>query len=72
MIHIEYYNELKLQICNYAQKRRNCPENRKDKICVVIFASGCQLRPPCCNIIVILLHTLESDIMCQNLALTVL
>ena len=72
MIYIEYYNELRLQLCNYAQKRRICRENSKDKIFVVIFAIGCQLRPPCCNIIVFLLHTLESDIICQNLVLTVI
>ena len=29
MVHIAYYTELNLQICNYAQRRRICRENSK-------------------------------------------
>jgi len=29
MVHIAYYTEMNLQICNYTQKRRICRENSK-------------------------------------------
>ena len=41
MVHIAYYAELNLQLCNYAQKRRSCRENSKyapDESFVDIFA----------------------------------
>ena len=41
MIYIEYYTQLNLQVCNYAQKRRFCRKNSKyapDEKFVAIFA----------------------------------
>ena len=52
MVHIAYYTELNLHICNCAQKRRICRENSRytpdDKFLWAFLPSpkGCDLLPP--------------------------
>ena len=38
MVHIAYYTEFNLQVCNYAQKRRKIANARLTKTFVAIFA----------------------------------
>ena len=68
MAHIACYTELKLQICNCAQKERICRENSKiapdEKFC---GHCGCQLLPPCIPIILMVSPT-QAPLSCSNMS----